>query len=102
MSITNLTKDTFATEVLESKETVLVDFYAEWCGPCKMQSPIIDEVSKELSDVKFCKINIDEQPELAMEYGVMSIPTIMIVKSGEITFQEPGLLQKNDIVKLLK
>ena len=62
-----------------------------------MQAPIIDEVSRELGDVKFCKINIDEQPELAMEYGVMSIPTIMVVKKGEVTFQEPGLLQKKDI-----
>lgn len=102
MSITVLTKDNFEAEVLKSGGTVLVDFYADWCGPCKMQAPIIDEVSRELGDVKFCKINIDEQPELAMEYGVMSIPTIMVVKKGEVTFQEPGLLQKKDIEKLLK
>ena len=102
MSITVLTKDNFEAEVLKSGGTVLVDFYADWCGPCKMQAPIIDEVSGELGDVKFCKINIDEQPELAMEYGVMSIPTIMVVKKGEVTFQEPGLLQKKDIEKLLK
>ena len=102
MSITVLTKENFGAEVLNAGGTVLVDFYADWCGPCKMQAPIIDEIAGELNDVRFCKINIDEQPELAMEYGVMSIPTIMVVKDGEITFQEPGLLQKKDLEKLLK
>lgn len=102
MSITVLTKENFGSEVLDNGGTVLVDFYADWCGPCKMQAPIIDEVAGELGDVKFCKVNIDEQPELAMEYGVMSIPTIMVVKKGDVTFQEPGLLQKKDVEKLLK
>lgn len=101
MAITMLTEENFDTEVMNSDKTVLVDFYADWCGPCKMQSPIVDEINSERDDVKVCKINIDQQPGLAMRFGVMSIPTIMVVKNGETTFKEPGLMQKRDLVKLL-
>ncbi|MBM6991452.1 thioredoxin [Mobilibacterium timonense] len=101
MAITMLTEENFDTEVMNSDKTVLVDFYADWCGPCKMQSPIVDEIDSERDDVKVCKINIDQQPGLAMRFGVMSIPTIMVVKNGETTFKEPGLMQKRDLVKLL-
>lgn len=101
MAITMLTNDNFDSEVMKADKTVLVDFYADWCGPCKMQSPIVDEIDGERDDVKVCKINIDQQPELAMRFGVMSIPTIMVVKNGETTFKEPGLMQKRDLLKLL-
>ncbi len=101
MAITMLTEENFDAEVMNSDKTVLVDFYADWCGPCKMQSPIVDEIDSEREDVKVCKINIDQQPGLAMRFGVMSIPTIMVVKNGETTFKEPGLMQKRDLVKLL-
>lgn len=101
MAITMLTEENFDAEVMNSDKTVLVDFYADWCGPCKMQSPIVDEIDSERDDVKVCKINIDQQPGLAMRFGVMSIPTIMVVKNGETTFKEPGLMQKRDLVKLL-
>lgn len=101
MAITMLTEENFDAEVMNSDKTVLVDFYADWCGPCKMQSPIVDEIDAERDDVKVCKINIDQQPGLAMRFGVMSIPTIMVVKNGETTFKEPGLMQKRDLVKLL-
>ena len=87
--------------LLKDNQSVFVDFYADWCGPCKMQSPIVDEIDGERDDVKVCKINIDQQPELAMRFGVMSIPTIMVVKNGETTFKEPGLMQKRDLLKLL-
>ena len=101
MAITMLTNENFDSEVMNADKTVLVDFYAELCGPCKMQSPIVDEIDGERDDVKVCKINIDQQPELAMRFGVMSIPTIMVVKNGETTFKEPGLMQKRDLLKLL-
>ena len=101
MAITMLTNENFDSEVMNADKTVLVDFYADWCGPCKMQSPIVDEIDGERYDVKVCKINIDQQPELAMRFGVMSIPTIMVVKNGETTFKEPGLMQKRDLLKLL-
>ena len=101
MAITMLTNENFDSEVMNADKTVLVDFYAYWCGPCKMQSPIVDEIDGERDDVKVCKINIDQQPELAMRFGVMSIPTIMVVKNGETTFKEPGLMQKRDLLKLL-
>ena len=101
MAITMLTNENFDSEVMNAYKTVLVDFYADWCGPCKMQSPIVDEIDGERDDVKVCKINIDQQPELAMRFGVMSIPTIMVVKNGETTFKEPGLMQKRDLLKLL-
>ena len=101
MAITMLTNENFDSEVMNADKTVLVDFYADWCGPCKMQSPIVDEIDGERDDVKVCKINIDQQPELAMRFGVMSIPTIMVVKNGETTFKVPGLMQKRDLLKLL-
>lgn len=101
MAITMLTNENFDSEVMNADKTVLVDFYADWCGPCKMQSPIVDEIDGERDDVKVCKINIDQQPELAMRFGVMSIPTIMVVKNGETTFKEPGLMQMRDLLKLL-
>ncbi len=101
MSITMLNADNFDQEVRQASGTILVDFYADWCGPCKMQSPIVDALAEEMEGVKFCKLNIDDDPQLAMEFGVMSIPTIMILKDGEITYKQPGLLQKKQIVELL-
>lgn len=94
MEIVTLTADNFDQEVKNSDKTVLVDFYADWCGPCKMQSPIVEKLAQDRDDVKVCKLNIDEQRDIAIEYGVMSIPTIMIVKNGEVTYKEAGLTQK--------
>ena len=79
MAIIKLTKDNFEQEVLKSEKPVLVDFYADWCGPCQMLSPIVDEVAEERDDIKVGKINVDEQMELAQKYGVMTIPTLLVI-----------------------
>ena len=99
--ITTVTKENFDQEVLMAKEPVLVDFWAAWCMPCKMLSPIVDQVASERSDVKVCKINIDDEGELAIRYGVMSIPTLIVFKNGEITNKSIGLISKEDIHALL-
>ena len=102
MEVIKLTKDNFEEEVKKSDKPVLVDFYADCCGPCQMQGPIIDKVASENDSFKIGKVNVDEQQELAMEYGVMSIPTIMVMKNGEITYKESGVLQENAILDLMK
>ena len=102
MSVTTLTKENFDAEVLSSQKTVLVDFWAPWCGPCRMVSPIVDEFAKEHNEVKVGKVNIDEQPELAARFGVMSIPTLMIVKEGETVATSVGFKPKSSILQMLK
>ena len=83
MSIVNLTRNNFKTEVMQSDKTVLIDFWAEWCGPCRMMSPVIDEVAETLSDVKVCKVNVDEASDLASMFGIESIPTLVVSKNGQ-------------------
>ena len=102
MEVIKLTKENFENEVKKSDKPILVDFYADWCGPCQMQGPIVEELAKENDSFKVGKVNVDEQQELAMEYGVMSIPTLMVVKNGEITYKETGVLQENAILDLMK
>ena len=97
MSVLKITEDNFDDEVLKSEKTVLIDFYAEWCGPCKMQSPVIDKIAEERQDIKVGKIDVDENQELALKYGVMSIPTLLIIKNGEVTNQFVGLTPKSKI-----
>lgn len=99
--VVQLTQDTYEQEVMKSEGTVLVDFYADWCGPCKMQGPIVDQLSEERNDVKFYKLNVDEATPIAIELGISSIPTIMVVKNGEITYKQPGLMQKAQLEALL-
>ena len=96
-----LNNDNYEQEVMKADGTVLVDFYADWCGPCKMQGPIVDMLSDERPDVKFCKLNVDEAVGIAMELGITSIPTIMVVKNGEITYKQAGLMQKAQLEALL-
>ena len=96
-----LDKDNYEQEVMKAEGTVLVDFYADWCGPCRMQGPIVEQLSEERTDVKFCKLNVDEAVAIAMELGISSIPTIMVVKNGQITFKEAGLMQKAQLEALL-
>ena len=100
MAITILNDSNFEEETKVSG-TVVVDFFATWCGPCKMQSPIIDALSEEMTDVKFCKLDVDEAPETARQFGIMSIPTIMVIKDGEVSYQQPGLHQKEQLKELL-
>ena len=91
----------FQEVVLESKEPVLVDFWAEWCGPCRMVVPLVEEIAKERSDIKVVKINVDEEQELAMQFGVMSIPTLVVMKNGKIVNQVTGARPKAQILAML-
>ena len=99
--VLELNKDNYEQEVMKAEGTVLVDFYADWCGPCKMQGPIVDQLSEERIDVKFCKLNVDDATPIAIELGISTIPTIMVVKNGEITYKQAGLMQKAQLEALL-
>ena len=102
MSVITVTKENFQSEVLESNKTVLIDFWAEWCGPCRMLSPVVDEIANEKPDVKVCKVNVDNEPELATQFGVMSIPTLVVIKDGEVVNQSVGVQPKESILVMLK
>ena len=99
--ITNVTKENFDKEVMQAEGTVLIDFWAAWCGPCRMIAPAVEKIAEEHPEVKVCKINIDDEQELAIRYGVMSIPTLMVVKNGEIVNTAIGLRPKEEIEALL-
>ncbi len=101
MSVQTITKENFDEIVLQSDKPVLVDFWAEWCGPCRMVSPIVDEIAEEREDIVVGKINVDEQGELAVRFGVMSIPTLLVFKGGEIAQTAVGARPKADILALL-
>ena len=101
MATTIITKDNFKAEVLDYKGTVLVDFWADWCGPCRMLSPIVDEVANENPGIKVGKINVDEQQELSAQFGIMSIPTLLVFKDGKKINESIGLIPKEQIEKML-
>ena len=94
----DVNRENFDEEVLNFDGRVLVDFWAEWCGPCMMLSPLVDEVSDELDDVKFCKVNCDEARDLALEYGIMTIPNLLLFENGELINQSVGYIEKQDII----
>ena len=102
MAILELNVQNFDKEVLAAKGTVLVDFWAAWCGPCRMLAPTIDEIAEEMPDVKVCKVNVDEQEALAMRYGIMSIPTLLVFRDGEPVDQSLGVQPKQAILEMLK
>lgn len=102
MSITNITKQNFDTEVMQSDKPVLVDFWASWCGPCRMLAPVIDEIANEVSTAKIAKVNVDEENELAARFGVMSIPTLVLFKEGKVISQKAGVQPKEKILQMLR
>lgn len=102
MSTLTITRDNFETEVIKSDKPVLLDFWAAWCGPCRMVSPVVDEVARETQNAKVGKINVDEQPELAQAFKVMSIPTLAVVKNGKVVKTAVGVRPKADILKMLE
>ena len=103
MAVIELTKQNFQSEVAESKEKALIDFWASWCGPCRMVSPIVDEIAEESpAGVKVCKVNVDEQPELAQQFQVMSIPTLLVMKDGKPVASSVGARPKQFIVKMIE
>lgn len=102
MSALHLTKENFEAEVMNSDKPVLVDFWASWCGPCRMVLPIIEELAQELTDVKVCKVNVDEQEELAARFKVMTIPTLMFFKDGKAVSSSAGAKSKAQILEMLR
>lgn len=100
MSVTTLTSENFDTEVFGSDKPVLVDFFAEWCGPCRMVSPIVEEIAEETEDIKICKVNVDEQPELAQKFAVSSIPTLAVFREGKIYRTSVGAKSKQAILEM--
>lgn len=101
MAALHITKENFDSEVLKSDKPVLVDFWAAWCGPCQMLLPTIEELADEVKDAKICKVNVDEQPELAAQFNVMTIPTLVVIKDGNVISRSSGVSSKQDILDRL-
>ncbi len=100
MAVLTITTENFDKEVMQSDKPVLLDFWASWCGPCRMVSPVVDQIAEERADIKVGKINVDEQGDLASRFGIMSIPTLMVVKDGKIAAQLVGAYPKNKILEM--
>lgn len=102
MSVVKITKSNFESEVIKSDKKVLLDFYAEWCGPCRMVGPVVEEIANEHPEYKICKINVDEQPELAASFQVMSIPSLFVMENGKVVNQTLGAKTKTQLLEMLK
>lgn len=101
MNVTVVNNENFEKEVLQEDKPVLIDFYADWCGPCKMLSPVVEEIANENENIKVVKLNVDEAQDLAIQYGVMSIPTLVVIKNGEETNRNVGVISKEEILQLI-
>ncbi len=101
MNTITITKDIFDAEVLQASQPVLLDFWAEWCGPCRMLAPVLDQIAAERTDIKVGKVNVDNEPELARQFGVMSIPTLVVMKNGEAVAQSVGVQPKEAILRMI-
>ncbi len=102
MAVVKITKDNFEQEVLKADKPVIVDFWASWCGPCKMLSPLVDQISEENEDIKVCGVDVDEEGDLAMQFGVQAIPTLVVFKDGEAVNRNTGFIPKEQILALVK
>lgn len=102
MSVLSVNKNSFAQEVINSDKTVLVDFWASWCGPCRMLSPIVDEIAAEHPEIKVCKVNVDDEPELAQSFQIMSIPSLIVFKNGKAVANSVSLRPKAEIEAMIK
>ena len=102
MAVTKITSATYETEVEKSDKKVRIDFWADWCGPCRMMSPVVDEIAEEMPDIKVCKVNVDEEPELARKFNIMSIPTLVVIKGGNIADTSIGLIDKSELMQMIK
>ncbi|MBR7032175.1 MAG: thioredoxin [Clostridia bacterium] len=101
MSVVTLSESNFEEEVIRSDKKVLIDFWASWCGPCRMMSPVIDEIAAETDSIKICKVNVDDEPSIAAKYGIMSIPTLLVVENGEVTGKSVGAVPKENVLALI-
>lgn len=101
MGVTTLTETNFEAEVIKSDRPVLIDFWASWCGPCRMLSPLVDELAEEHGEIKFCKVNVDDEEVLAKNFGIMSIPTLVVYKDGKLKARQTGAVPKEAILELI-
>lgn len=101
MAVLTITEKNFQEEVLNSDKTVLIDFWASWCGPCRIMGPVVDEIAKERPDVKVGKVNVDDESELASAFGIMSIPTLVVMKDGKVVNSSVGVRPKGDILRMI-
>lgn len=102
MAVINLSNKEYEKEVEKSDKVVILDFWASWCGPCRMMTPIIDEIANENKELKVCKVNVDEEQELAKQFNIMSIPTIVVMKDGKVINQVVGVVDKSEVLKMTK
>ncbi len=102
MAALKINKETFEAEVLQSEKPVLLDFFATWCGPCKLLAPVLDQIAEEHPEIKVCKVDVDENQELAAAYGVMSIPTLFVIKEGKVTAQAVGARSKKQLLEMME